>query len=87
MQVRYSETDINANMFEQETKQIAEQITRGGDNMVRRDGEEEKFSRKPPFAIDPSTGAAVKFQSKIKYWDRSVYLVYAEAFLDAQAEI
>lgn len=70
-----------------EINNITDTIAGGAENRLRRDEEEEKFSRRAAIGMMPYTGCAKKFMSNIKYWDRSVYLDCKEAVFNAQAEI
>lgn len=66
---------------------IADSIAGGAHNRIRREGDEVKFSGRPPIGINPYTGASIKFSDDINYWDRGVYVDCMEAFSDAQAEL
>lgn len=53
---------------------IADSMVGGAKHRRHPDHEEPQFSMRLPIGIAPYTGAAVKFMSKINYWDRSVFL-------------
>lgn len=72
---------------ESDLDDIADEIAGGREHRERCESDDVKFSCRPPMGITPYIGAAIKFASTIKYWDRKVYLDCKEAFLDAQAEI
>lgn len=51
VQLANNDSHTDERIFETETKEIAEQIAGGVENMVRRHGEEEKYSRRSPIPI------------------------------------